>query len=106
MIARSYAIGILLLLLSLFGLSLAQSQPGKQSASAEPKTVVKTTTRLVIVDVVATNGKGEPISDLKTQDFKVLENGKEQEIRVFDFQHPGQKVAAPSAAAAPPVKLP
>src|SRR5947207_4257744 len=68
-----------------------QNQPGQVGVT---DSVLKTTTRLVIVDVVATNGKGEPVSDLRLQDFKVLENGKQQEVKVFDFQHPDQATAS------------
>lgn len=86
--------------------SSAQDQ-SKQGAG----TVLKSNTRLVVVDVVATDSKGEPVSNLNARDFKLLENGKEQEIRVFDFQQPGETQAAASAPtanapAAIPAKLP
>lgn len=65
----------------------------------ESATVLKATTRLVVVDVVATDKKGEAVTDLERPDFTVLEDGKEQQIRVFSFQQP--KVAASAADAAP-----
>jgi VWFA-related protein len=49
--------------------------------------VLKATTRLVLVDVVATDKKGA-VADLERSDFTVLEDGTEQQIRVFSFQHP------------------
>jgi VWFA-related protein len=58
----------------------------------QPSTVLRSVTRLVIVDVVAMDSKGEPVTDLSAGDFKVLEDGKAQEIRVFNFQHPTQAV--------------
>src|SRR5579864_1519569 len=79
----------LFLALACLDFSSAQMQPGG-GTPPESSTVLKTTTRLVVVDVVATNSKGEAVSDLSLHDFKLLENGKEQEIRVFDFQHPTQ----------------
>src|SRR5215510_11265940 len=101
------AAAIVALMLANFQSSSAQDQPEKKAPESEPRTVVKTTTRLVVVDVVATNAKGEPVSDLSKQDFKLLENGTEQEIRVFDFQHPVQSPApATTTAAATPGKLP
>ena len=56
----------------------------------ESKTVLKTNTRLVVVDVVATDAKGSPVSDLQSVDFTVLENGRPQKITNFSFQHPGE----------------
>lgn len=98
--ARRFAAGILVLGLSFFRAGVAQTQADKQENGS---TVLKATTRLVVVDVVAANSKGEAVSGLRAQDFKVFENGKEQEIRVFDFQHSGQPSAAPAFT---PSKLP
>src|SRR5947207_9335222 len=41
-------------------------------------------TRLVLVDVVASDESDQPILGLKPDDFKVLEDGKPQQIRFFD----------------------
>lgn len=60
-----------------------ESQPIYESA-----TVLRAITRLVVVDVVVTDTQGRPVTDLKEDDFKVLEGGKEQTIRAFSFQHP------------------
>jgi VWFA-related protein len=54
----------------------------------EPATVLKVKTRLVVVDVVATDKKGNPVVDLKAEDFALAEDLREQKIRVFNFQHP------------------
>src|SRR5579859_7682036 len=54
---------------------------------------LRTNTRLVVVDVVATDGKGQPVTDLKASDFTLLEDGNPQKISGFNFEHPG---AAPS----------
>ena len=53
----------------------------------ESATVLKSITRLVVVDVVATDKEGA-VADLKQDDFSILEDGKEQKIRVFNFQQP------------------
>jgi len=53
----------------------------------ESATVLKSITRLVVVDVVATDKEGA-VTDLKQDDFSILEDGKEQKIRVFNFQQP------------------
>ena len=49
-------------------------------------TTFKTTTKLVVVDVFARGKNGKTIENLKKEDFTVLENGKQQEIAVFEFQ--------------------
>ena len=63
-------------------LPASAQQPDQQ----QPPFVFKTATRLVVVDVVVTNSKGEPIPDLKTEDFVVTENDAPQTIRSFNFQ--------------------
>jgi VWFA-related protein len=73
------------------------SSPEKPSTVYESSTVLKAITRLVVVDVVATNKKGEPVTDLKSTDFTVLEDGTPQEIRGFSFQK-GRTAATPVAA--------
>jgi VWFA-related protein len=69
----------------------------------ESATVLKSITRLVVVDVVATDKEGA-VADLKQDDFTVLEDGKEQKIRVFNFQQPHAN--APGAAAVAASKPP
>ena len=75
-------------LLSLLGSSLAIQQNPSSDQNANPvdqsQTVIRTTTRLVIVDVVARNDKGDPVTDLKTEDFAVLENGEQQQVKIFN----------------------
>jgi VWFA-related protein len=49
-------------------------------------TVLKVKTRLVIVDVIALDHKGAPVTDLKADDFTLQEENQPQKIRVFNFQ--------------------
>ena len=72
----------------------AQAQPVHESA-----TVMRATTRMVVVDVVATDRSGNPITDLKPEDFTVLEDGSPQQVRSFSFQNPAE--VAPPADSAP-----
>ncbi|HYL93241.1 MAG TPA: VWA domain-containing protein, partial [Alphaproteobacteria bacterium] len=76
----------------LFFFSLAAySQTSSQGNAAQPSQaqgVFKADTRLVVVDVVVTDGNGQPVSDLKMEDFNVLEDGRHQTITSFEFQHP------------------
>lgn len=54
---------------------------------------------MVVVDVIATDKKGEPVTGLSQSDFSIAEDGKEQAIKVFSFQQPGRQ--SPSATPAP-----
>jgi VWFA-related protein len=67
--------------------SSSQGKEKKPAPVYESATVLKTITRLVVVDVVATDKNG-PVTDLERNDFTILEDGKEQQIRVFNFQQP------------------
>ncbi len=49
-----------------------------------PATVLRVNTRLVLVDVVVTDKKGQPVTDLTLGAFTLLENGKPQRIAFFD----------------------
>src|ERR1700756_3606805 len=73
------------------------SAPSQQTSTAKPSgdstiygsaTVLEATTRPLVVDVVATDGKGQAIRSLERPDFTILENGVEQQIRAFSFQEP------------------
>ena len=79
------------------------AQPQPQSAY-ESATVLKTITRMVVVDIVATDRRDHLVPDLTAADFTVLEDGKEQEVKIFSFQHPTPTLA--SAAAQKPAELP
>ena len=59
--------------------STTQPQP-------ETATVLKVKTRLVVVDVVALDHKGTPVTDLKAEDFSLQEEGSAQKISIFSFQ--------------------
>jgi VWFA-related protein len=49
---------------------------------------VRVNARLVLVDAVVTAKSGQRITDLKKDDFTVLENGKPQTISAFSFEVP------------------
>jgi VWFA-related protein len=48
---------------------------------------ISTTTQLVIVNVSAKDKSGNPIDGLKATDFTVTEDGKVQQLQVFEYQH-------------------
>src|ERR1051326_1074460 len=84
-----------LTLISLF-FSGAYSQT---NTSNQPQDVMhsdqtlRTNTRLVVVDVVATDSKGQSVPDLKASDFTLLEDGKPQKISGFNFEHSDASLA-------------
>ena len=54
-------------------------------APSQPPTIIKTETKLVLVDVVATDKKGKYIDDLAMKNFKVWEDNKEQALKTFSY---------------------
>jgi VWFA-related protein len=63
----------------------AQSQaPPPASDTSTP--VFKAETRLVLVDTIVTDKKGNYLTDLTAKDFKVWEDNKEQPIKSFSFE--------------------
>src|SRR4051794_21457610 len=65
--------------------ALAQ-QPAGAPAAGSPAAVFRSETRLVPVDVVVQDKKGNYIHDLEQKDFKIWEDNKEQQIRNFSFE--------------------
>jgi VWFA-related protein len=56
-------------------------------------------TSLVVIDVNVRDRSGKPVADLKSGDFTILEDGKPQQISVFEFQRLDE-------SASPPPKVP
>src|SRR5690349_4851802 len=68
---------------------LCAQQPNQTQQSAQTQKsdlVLRSTTRLVQVSVVVHDKKGEPITDLKKEDFVITEKGKPQSISVFSME--------------------
>jgi VWFA-related protein len=55
----------------------------QDSSTEVPSVTIRTNTRLVMVDVVVTDKKGQPVPGLKAEDFTVEENGKRQRVAIF-----------------------
>jgi VWFA-related protein len=64
--------------------------------------VLKAATRLVQVSVIAQDGKGQPVTDLHQEDFRIKVNGKDQPIKVFSMDSSGALPQSPQAAKLPP----
>jgi VWFA-related protein len=55
----------------------------QEPAANLPTVTIRTNTRLVVVDAVVTDKKGQPVTGLKAEDFVLEENGKKQRIAFF-----------------------
>jgi VWFA-related protein len=55
----------------------------QQGTADEPSLTIRTNTRLVVVDVVVTDKRGQPVTGLKAEDFTLEENGKRQKVSLF-----------------------
>jgi len=70
-----------------FAAGAALAQDGQQAAPpAAPTPVIKAEARLVLVDTVVVDKKGNYIKDLTAKDFRVFEDNKEQDIKSFSFE--------------------
>jgi VWFA-related protein len=85
----------LVLIASLFlaGTAFAQS-----SASNDAASTIKTTTRVVLLDIVVTDKSGKPMHGLKANNFTVLEDGKAQQVRGFEERGPTVPLSTPRLA--------
>ena len=118
---------ITLAVLASFLTAYAQAPPPPEPPADVPVGApsFKTTSQLVVVNVSVKDKDGKFIDDLKASDFTLTEDGKPQQIRVFEFEHledtplpappppallTREQIAAAAAAkaaeapAAPPVK--
>ena len=87
--------GLIWLLAAMSGFNaamVAQIAPaatnGQSPEDSKAPFVLKTSTHLVLVDVIATNSKGQPVADLTADDFLVSEDGHPQIVRSFSLQEP------------------
>ena len=66
--------------------AFAVSSMGQSSDAAidTPQTTLKVNSRAVLVDVVVTDSKGNPVKGLRQEDFRVLEQGQRQSIGYFE----------------------
>ena len=77
------------------GTQVAPAAAQASPAADEPKTTLRANADLVLVDVVASDEKQNPMHQLTSGDFTILEDGKPQTVKIFE-EH----------AAGPPPKMP
>jgi VWFA-related protein len=65
--------------------------------------VVRLSVDIVQIDVVVTDKKGRPVTDLTAADFEVLQDGKRQVVSQISYVGPGRAASSPApiSAAAP-----
>src|SRR6266481_1585507 len=80
-----------------------QKSQDQKDEAAKSETVLRTNTRLVVTDVVATDGNGKPITNLSLDDFKLLENGRPQHVASFSFHQPATQVASRTISLPPDI---
>jgi VWFA-related protein len=66
--------------------SMLPAQAPKTNASADSGNVFRTETKLVLVDAVVTDKKGNYIRDLTAKDFRIWEDKNEQMVKSFSFE--------------------
>jgi len=71
---------------AIFGLlSIASIQSSAQQAPPPTPGVIRINVNLVQMDAVVTDSSGKPVTNLKPEDFEVLQDGKPQKITNFEF---------------------
>ena len=78
----------------------AQAQ-APQPATAQVPAIIRSTTRLVQLNVIVHNKKGDPVQGLKKEDFTILDQGQEQQVATFSA-NAAEPPDASSAAILPP----
>ncbi len=96
-------------------MNLGQAEKAKGSAGDKPEVkkkepgsgfTIKVPVDVVVVNALVTDKKGDPVKDLKMDDFKVYEDGKLQPIHTFTLEtyRPVQEPASAAAVGAAPAK--
>lgn len=78
------------LLLAAAGALLAQQRP-----------ITRTTTTGVLIDVTVVDRQGQPVLDLRPEEFELEEDGKRQQIAAVSLVHGGLSRAVPAVAGSP-----
>ena len=85
-----YRKGLLLMVVGCGAALLAYGQDAAQQPAApaapDSKTVIRAEKKLVLVDAVVTDKKGNYVHDLTAKDFRVWEDKKEETIESFSFE--------------------
>jgi VWFA-related protein len=83
----------------------AASLPTPNRPTEDEPDVVRITTNLVQLDATVTDRDGKQVTDLKAEDFEILENGKSQPITNFSYINTVPPAAPPATASNSPATL-
>ena len=96
----------------------AQNSVPATRGEEQPETIIRINVNLVQIDAVVTAAQGRPVTDLKADDFQILQDNKPVTISNFSYVStrvaggsapakpvPPPKSKSPAAAAPPPVTL-
>jgi len=72
----------------------AQEAPAPAPSAATPANTITRYARLVVLDAVVLDAKGNPVTDLQQSDFHITEDNEPQAIR--DFEAPGRYTPPPA----------
>src|SRR5258708_38646931 len=75
----------------------AQSPAAAAKSSPDPVPVFRAATRLVPVSVVVHDRHGQPVKDLKKEDFALTESGNPRQISLFALDSSEPPPAPPAA---------
>ena len=67
----------------------------------QPPVILKATTRLVMLSVIARDKNNQPAADLTKEDFRIRVNGKMQPISIFSMESASALPSAPGVAPPP-----
>ena len=80
------------------GMDTGSPDSAHAGSSSSGAFTLKVTTRLVAIGLVATDKHNKPITDLKSEEIELYDNGRRQQIAAFNRA----PAAAPAAASQPP----
>jgi VWFA-related protein len=83
------------------GAQTSEQAPAAGAGAPGQPAVFRVATRLVQVNVVVHDRRGEPVTDLKKEDFTITERGKPQPISFFTMESADRR-SATAAASLPP----
>jgi VWFA-related protein len=89
----------------LAGVCLLESQVNPLQEASDGKDVLKSESPLVVLDVVATDKKGQPVYGLKRSDFTVFERDEKMALQSFE-EHRADQARLPASLPAKPVLAP
>jgi VWFA-related protein len=100
------ALLVSLLILSL-NVTLAAQTPTQNPPPTKPveDEVVRVTTNLVQVDAVVMDKNGKPITDLRADDFEILEDNRPQQVSAFSYISSERSRAESTASEPPPMAV-